>query len=167
MPRRARASGSEVLIHITAEERDLLLSHVAPPDALDEVLGSYHRHGPLVPLYLTGQQADTFLQLVEEIANSARNQVAQRRLGVLFERLEDGFADKVDPGAHLVRPAACRAGYTPRQGQYLAFIYHYQALHRRAPAEADLNLPRFGGHLSCLDYRSGPEVGHGEEASSL
>ena len=33
--------------------------------------------------------------------------------------------------------------------------------------QGGMNLPRFGGHLSCLDYRSGPEVGHGEEASSL
>ena len=36
-----------------------------------------------------------------------------------------------------------------------------------APRLQGLNLPRFGGHLSCLDYRSGPEVGHGEAASSL
>lgn len=27
--------------------------------------------------------------------------------------------------------------YTPKQGQYLAFIYYYTKLHRVAPAEAD------------------------------
>ncbi|MFN8445675.1 MAG: hypothetical protein U0175_33095 [Caldilineaceae bacterium] len=27
--------------------------------------------------------------------------------------------------------------YTPKQGQYLAFIYYYTKLNRRAPAEAD------------------------------
>jgi len=28
--------------------------------------------------------------------------------------------------------------YTPRQGQYLAFIYYYTRIHGCAPAEADL-----------------------------
>lgn len=28
--------------------------------------------------------------------------------------------------------------YTDRQGQYLAFIYYYNKLHRRAPSEADI-----------------------------
>ena len=29
-------------------------------------------------------------------------------------------------------------GFTPKQGQYLAFIYAYTRLHRRPPAEADM-----------------------------
>ena len=28
--------------------------------------------------------------------------------------------------------------FTERQGQYLAFIYHYEKVNRRAPAEADI-----------------------------
>lgn len=28
--------------------------------------------------------------------------------------------------------------YTPRQGQYLAFIYYYTKIHGAAPAEADM-----------------------------
>ncbi|MFA5922888.1 MAG: MarR family winged helix-turn-helix transcriptional regulator [Methylococcaceae bacterium] len=28
--------------------------------------------------------------------------------------------------------------YTRKQGQYLAFIYHYTKVNRRAPAEADI-----------------------------
>ena len=28
--------------------------------------------------------------------------------------------------------------YTPKQGQYLAFIHYYTRIHGRAPAEADL-----------------------------
>ena len=30
------------------------------------------------------------------------------------------------------------AGYTPLQGQYLAFIYAYTTIHRCPPAEADM-----------------------------
>lgn len=34
--------------------------------------------------------------------------------------------------------AAKKANYTPRQGQILAFIYHYTKIHKRPPAEADI-----------------------------
>ena len=30
------------------------------------------------------------------------------------------------------------AAYTPRQGQYLAFIYYYTKIHGRSPSEADM-----------------------------
>lgn len=33
---------------------------------------------------------------------------------------------------------AAKPGMTPKQGQCLAFIQYYTKLHRRAPAEADL-----------------------------
>ncbi len=33
---------------------------------------------------------------------------------------------------------AATASYTPLQGQYLAFIYAYVTIHRRPPAEADM-----------------------------
>lgn len=33
---------------------------------------------------------------------------------------------------------ASKPGMTPKQGQYLAFIHCYTKLHRRAPAESDL-----------------------------
>jgi DNA-binding MarR family transcriptional regulator len=36
-----------------------------------------------------------------------------------------------------------RPGFTPRQGQYLAFIHAYRRLHGRAPAETDIQ--RFFG----------------------
>lgn len=37
-------------------------------------------------------------------------------------------------------PPATPAGYTVLQGQYLAFIYAYTTIHRRPPAEADMQL---------------------------
>ena len=39
------------------------------------------------------------------------------------------------PGACL---AASAPGFTPKQGQYLAFIHAYTQMHGRPPAEADL-----------------------------
>jgi Mn-dependent DtxR family transcriptional regulator len=35
-------------------------------------------------------------------------------------------------------PAVETTGYTPLQGQYLAFIYAYSTIHRRPPSEADM-----------------------------
>ena len=31
-----------------------------------------------------------------------------------------------------------QAAFTPKQGQYLAFIYYYTKIHGRSPAEADM-----------------------------
>ena len=38
----------------------------------------------------------------------------------------------------LAEPNPPAANYTPKQGQYLAFIYHYSKLNRQAPAELDM-----------------------------
>ena len=35
-------------------------------------------------------------------------------------------------------PSGAAEAYTPRQGQFLAFIHLYRKLHRRGPAETDL-----------------------------
>jgi DNA-binding MarR family transcriptional regulator len=37
-----------------------------------------------------------------------------------------------------MRGSELKERYTPKQGQYLAFIYSYTKIHRQAPAEADL-----------------------------
>jgi hypothetical protein len=129
---------SEFVIQLTAQERDLLVAHVQAPGALDGILGPGPRNGPIVSLYLAREEASEFCWLVEQTANFAQNEIAQRRLAHLLARLEDGFADTVDPGAHLVRPGGCCLGYSAKQGQYLAFIHCYETLHRRPPAEADL-----------------------------
>src|ERR1022692_274556 len=49
---------------------------------------------------------------------------------------EDAFHVTIKPAPGL-DPAAAPA-FTKKQGEYLAFIYNYTKLHRRAPAESDL-----------------------------
>ncbi|MEE9279425.1 MAG: helix-turn-helix domain-containing protein [Myxococcota bacterium] len=44
-----------------------------------------------------------------------------------------------------------RPRYTPKQGQYLAFIYYYSKIHGRAPSEADLQ--RYFGVSSPAVHR--------------
>ena len=49
---------------------------------------------------------------------------------------EDAFRVLIDPAPKLDPSVA--PPFTAKQGQYLAFIYHYSKVHRRAPAESDL-----------------------------
>jgi DNA-binding MarR family transcriptional regulator len=50
--------------------------------------------------------------------------------------VEDTLTNEDDEAAHAMIHEA--KPFTPKQGQYLAFIYYYTKIHGRAPAEADL-----------------------------
>jgi repressor LexA len=52
------------------------------------------------------------------------------------ESCKDAFDVAVDP-APAPDPSA-KPSFTPKQGQYLAFIHHYTKIHRQAPAESDI-----------------------------
>lgn len=63
------------------------------------------------------------------------------KLYVLKVRAEDclgevAFDITIDPAPE--RDPAVAPSFTPRQGQYLAFLYYYSKIHRQAAAEADL-----------------------------
>ncbi len=49
---------------------------------------------------------------------------------------EDAFAVSILPAPKLDPSIA--PSFTAKQGQYLAFIYHYTKIHRQAPSEPDL-----------------------------
>ena len=44
---------------------------------------------------------------------------------------------------------AAQGAYTPKQGQYLAFIYYYTKIHGRSPAEADMQAYIANGYFRC------------------
>jgi repressor LexA len=123
---------------VTAEERDMLLAHADPTARFDEIFRGARIQGPLVCLDLEGDELDEFLRAFEETANSVQNDVAMERLGQAYARIDAGLAGKADPGWHMLRPAISRLDVTPKHGQYLAFIHMYTRLHRRAPAESDI-----------------------------
>ena len=116
----------------------MLRSHVEPRGALDEVFNRARVVGSLVCLDFQGRDLDDFLVCLDQTAHSAQNVEAMDRLGDAFRRIEAGLTGTVDPGWHMLRPASIRAEYTTKQGQYLSFILAYSRLHRRAPAESDL-----------------------------
>lgn len=137
MPRRP-VRRHPVTFHITAEERDMLLAHAEPETGLPDFLRTGRDVGPLVCLELHDADVGDFLAAFEATANSAQNSLAMQRLGEVLSRLESGLAGEVDPGWHMLRPAISRLDMSPKQGQYLAFIHMYTQLHRRAPAEAEI-----------------------------
>jgi hypothetical protein len=51
---------------------------------------------------------------------------------------EDAFIVRIEPAPRADPDAAPR--FTPKQGQYLAYIYNYSKIHGRAPAETDLQM---------------------------
>ena len=55
----------------------------------------------------------------------------------IFERFgEDAFEVSIEPAPKL--DPSLVPHFTAKQGQYLAFIHNYSKIHRRAPAESDL-----------------------------
>ena len=116
----------------------MLLAHGDPRFGFVETFASARISGPLVCLELGGDELDEFLHAFEDTANSAPNEVAMDRLGHAFARIEAGFSGETDPGWHMLRPALSRLDISPTQGQYLAFIHTYTRLHRRAPAESEI-----------------------------
>jgi hypothetical protein len=137
---KSRQSGGQAvyLIQLTALERDMLLSHVHPSGALDHLVPRKPQISPVVTMHLDAEELDEFMVLFEQTADSAQDVVAMDRLTHAYSRVESGLEGDIDPGAHLVRPAAATLGYTELQGRYLAFIFYYQKLHGCPPAESDL-----------------------------
>ena len=138
MPTRQSRRRKAAIIHLTAAERDMLLAHGDASAGFTERFRNARGHGPLVCLELDGDEIEDFLDAFEHTANSAQNEVAMDRLGQAFTRVEAGFAGETDPGWHMLRPALSRLDMSSKQGQYVAFIQTYMRVHRRAPAESEI-----------------------------
>jgi hypothetical protein len=69
-----------------------------------------------------------------------RTVIAERvyiiKVGVFESFGEDAFSVRIDPAPKLAPSVS--PSFTKKQGQYLAFIYHYTKIHRVAPSESDL-----------------------------
>jgi DNA/RNA endonuclease YhcR with UshA esterase domain len=88
------------------------------------------KRGQRVAFKLTRQERDL---IVERMFVDA--EIEGRLRNARSSNIEDTFTDEDDGTADAVMQEA--KAFTPRQGQYLAFIYYYTKIHGRAPAEAD------------------------------
>jgi repressor LexA len=88
---------------------------------------------------LTLDDLDDLLGHVAAQANHSDDGNLRKRLETLYNRLRDVEESHTDDPSATPWPAVFRAPrYTPKQGQYLAFIYYYTKIHGQSPSEADL-----------------------------
>lgn len=89
----------------------------------------------------SGSEAMELRQNLSAVRKKALRTSIGGRVWILRVSAKEGFGEDVfrvsiDPMVGLDPSAA--PSFTKRQGQYLAFIYSYSRIHRKAPAETDL-----------------------------
>ena len=139
-PRRKRIKrGQPVAFKLTRQERDLIVERTFVDAEIERRLRNARSSGSDLIVDLTLDNVDDLAGLVAAEANHCSEARVRRALDAVHDRLaniEDTFTDEDDEAADAVTHEA--KAFTPKQGQYLAFIYYYTKIHGRAPAEADL-----------------------------
>lgn len=104
----------------------------AQEDGRDVRIAAYPTAGP---------DAKELRQDLYAAAKKPVRTVVEGRVFILTVRVHDSFGDDAfDVGIDAAPEPDPSAPppFTPKQGQYLAYIYHYSKIHRQAPAETDL-----------------------------
>lgn len=88
-----------------------------------------------LPIRERASLAHSLLESLDEDDAEDSVEIERRLAGDQAGRI---FGDKDQESATLSEPAVPDTRYTPRQGQYLSFIYYYTKIHGRPPAETDM-----------------------------
>ena len=89
----------------------------------------------------SGNDAKELRQNLYAAAKKPVRTVLGGRLSILKVRIRDSFGEDAFDVAIEAAPkldSSAPPKFTAKQGQYLAYIYHYSKIHRVAPAETDL-----------------------------
>ena len=133
--------GERIAVRLSPEQRDLILDHTFIDRELQQQLSVAEADGASIVVRLTLDDLDDLLGHVAAEANHSEDARLGKRLERLWDRLrdvEEAYTD--DPSTIGFSPIVSMPRYTPKQGQYLAFIYYYTKIHGQAPAQADLQL---------------------------
>lgn len=131
--------GTRLPFRLSARERDLVIDRTLLDSEIEGRLRSATVTGPRLVVDLTLDDLDDLHGCVAAEANHCDDVKVRRVLDAVCDRLgalEAQFTDEVTTGRAATEQRAQR--FTPKQGQYLAFIYFFTKLHSRPPAEADL-----------------------------
>ncbi len=93
------------------------------------------------PTFVAGQRPDAqqlIIKLARWIGDFEYGNPTQRREGQHASPIRRLRVGQQVMQSSTVSKAPVPPPFTPRQGQYLAFIYAYSRIHRRPPAEADM-----------------------------
>ncbi len=131
--------GQRVPVRLSPLQRDLILAHTFIDPELQQRLRVAEVDGASIVARLTLDDLDDLLGHVAAEANHSKDATLRRRLDMIYQRLRDvDEAHTDDPSTIRRVPLFSLPKYTPKQGQYLAFIYYYTKVHGQAPSEADL-----------------------------
>ena len=131
--------GERVPVRLSPVQRDLILEHAFIDPELEQRLRVAEADGASIIARLTLDDIDELLGSIAAEANHSKDARLRKRLDTIYERLrdiEEAHAD--DPSTTPLPPIFSVPKYTPKQGQYLAFIHYYTKIHGEAPSEADL-----------------------------
>jgi DNA-binding MarR family transcriptional regulator len=135
--------GTHILLQLSTRERDLIVERVSVDPEVETRLRTRPVAGAKLAIDLTLDDIDDLHGCVAAEANHCHDSKRRRVLDALCDRLSrllDDFTDDVAVPALRIPVAepASPPRFTAKQGQYLAFIHHFTMIHRRPPAEADL-----------------------------
>ncbi len=131
--------GERIPVRLSPGQRDLILDRTFIDPELQQHLRVAEADGASIVVRLSLDDLDDLLGHVAAEANHSKDAKLGKRLDRLYERLRDvGEAYTDDPATIRLASVFSATKYTPRQGQYLAFMHYYTKIHRQAPAEADL-----------------------------
>ena len=131
--------GQRVAFRLTRQERALIVERRLVDAEIEGHLRNAKSSGSHLIVELSLDGVDDLAGHVAAEANHCSEARVRRVLDAVYDRLasiENTFTEEhiavADTVTHEAKP------FTPKQGQYLAFIYYYTKIHGRAPAEADL-----------------------------
>ncbi len=133
--------GSRLSCRLTTRQRDLIVERaMLDSDIEGRLLGATVTNSK-VTVDLTLDDIDDLLGCVAAEANHCDDGKVRRVLDSVCDHLSrvlDQFTDETPPATVRPMVSATKPRFTAKQGQYLAFIYHFTKIHRQPPAEADL-----------------------------
>jgi repressor LexA len=139
MIRKRIKPGTRLAVRLSARERDAILERAFLEPEIEERLRQATAGDAKLVVSLDLDELDDLLGCIAAEANHCGEIKVQRVLDSVCERLEhllDSHSDA--PPAKSVPARRLKPLFTPKQGQYLAFIHLYSKVHRMSPAEADL-----------------------------
>jgi hypothetical protein len=139
--------GERIPIRLSNRARAVILERTFVGGDLERRIRVAPANGECVVIDLTLDDLDELLGFVAAEANHSKDPRIAKHLYGIHERLqqiEATYTDEPDEPADPHRPNPApqtptpRERYTPKQGQYLSFIYYYTKIHGIPPAEAEI-----------------------------
>ena len=137
-PRKYIEPATSLPFSLSVSERDLIAKRALLDPSIEVRLrqAQVSRSSLVVPLTL--DDVEDLLGCVAAEANHSTNAKERKLLSAVCSRLAQLLETHTDERAPASNGIALAPAFTEKQGQFLAFIYYYSKIHRRPPAEADL-----------------------------